>query len=167
GKDHSIFVHGDGFLNLTRWWTLYSSLTYVLTSQQLKAGAPYDTFGYIRLVISTTFLLPKDFSITLNCFYNSKMKIGNIHVYPILNIDPTIQKRFGKHWLLSLGLENTLQRQSRIRTVYEGYSNIGRTKNYLNAKVSLTYNFNSGKTFRSRRIENSSDNYRLTKDGTL
>lgn len=167
GKDHSIFVHGDGFLNLTRWWTLYSSLTYVLTSQQLKAGAPYDTFGYIQSVISTTFLLPKDFSITLNCFYNSKMKIGNIHVYPILNIDPTIQKRFGKHWLLSLGLENTLQRQSRICTVYEGYSNIGRTKNYLNAKVSLTYNFNSGKTFLSRRIENSSDSYRLTKDGTL
>ncbi len=164
GKDRNMFIHGDGFLRLKKWWTLYSSLTYVLTSQQLEANCPYDTFGYVQLVASTTFLLPEDFSITLNCFYNSKMKIGNITIYPILNLNPTIQKRFGKHWALSLSVEDMLQRKNRIRTTSADYDLLTLSKNYLTAHLSLTYNFNSGKTFRSPRIEKNTDNSRLTKE---
>lgn len=162
GKDRNMFIHGDGFLRLTKWWTLYSSLTYVLTSQQLEANRSYDTFGYVRLVESVTFLLPEDFSLTVNCFYTSKMKIGNITVYPILNLDPTIQKRFGKRWILSLNFENLLQRKNRIRTTSAGYDRLTQSKNYLAAKLALTYNFNSGKTFRSPRIEKNADTSRLT-----
>ncbi|MDE5795784.1 MAG: TonB-dependent receptor [Muribaculaceae bacterium] len=164
GKDRNMFIHGDGFLRLTKWWTLYSSLTYVLTSQQLEANHSYDTFGYVRLVVSTTFLLPEDFSITANCFYNSKMRIGNITIYPILNLNPTIQKRFGKRWTLSLSFEDLLQRKNKIRTTSSGYDRLTRSKNYLTAKLALTYNFNSGKTFRSPRIEKNADTSRLTKE---
>lgn len=164
GKDRNLFIHGDGFINITKWWNLYSSLTYMLTSQKLSADTGFDTFGYIQLVASTTFLLPKDFNITMSCFYNSRMRIGNITVYPILNLNPTIQKRFGQHWAVSLGLENMLQRTSKYRTSSSGYDRLTYTKTYLNFKVGVTYNFNSGKGFRRQRIENNSDNSRLSKE---
>ncbi len=117
GKDKSGFIHGDGFINITKWWNLYASLTYVITSQKIDINSGFETFGYLQTVGSTTFILPHSFNIILNGFYLTKMKIGNITVYPILNINPTIQKRFGKHWSISFGFENLLQRKGKIRAV--------------------------------------------------
>ncbi len=164
GKDHNIFVHGDGFINLTKWWNLYSSLTYVITSQKLTDAGKFETFGYLRLVASTTFSLPKDFSITMSCFYNTGMKIGNITVSPILNITPTLQKQFGKHWSLSLRIEDMLQRTSRIRTESSGYDRMSQTKIHVSAVLGVTYKFSSGKKFRSQRIEKNTDNSRFSKE---
>lgn len=164
GKDRSGFIHGDGFINITKWWNLYASLTYAVTSQQLDMDSGFDTFGYLQAVASTTFILPHSFNITLNGFYQTKMKVGNITVYPILNINPTIQKRFGKHWSLSLGLENLLQRKGKIRAVSSGYDRLTCTKQYMAVKLGVTYNFNSGKGFRTQRIEKNNDGSRLQKE---
>lgn len=124
GKDRNIFIHGDGFINITKWWNLYSSLTYMITSQKLTDTGSFDTFGYLQLVASTTFTLPRNFNLTMSCFYNSKMKIGNITVFPILNLNPTLQKQFGQHWTVSVGVENMLQRKSKIRTESSGYNRL-------------------------------------------
>lgn len=164
GKDRNAFIHADGFLNITKWWNLYSSVTYVVSSQKREENGGFDTFSYIQLVASTTFLLPKGFDMALSCFYNSKMKVGNISVYPILNLNPTIQKRFGRNWSASVGLENMLQRKGKIRTSSAGYDRTTYTKNYMAVKVGVTYSFNSGKDFRSERIENNSDSSRLSKE---
>ena len=164
GKDRNMFIHGDGFLNITEWWNLYSSLTYIMTSQKLSETGSFDTFRYIQLVASTTFLLPKGFNLTMNCFYNSKMKIGNITVFPILNLNPTIQKQFGKHWSVSLSVEDMLQKTSKLRTESSGYDRLSYTKNYVTAKIGVTYKFNSGNGFRTPRIEKNTDNSRFTQD---
>ena len=162
GKDRNIFIHGDGFINITKWWNLYSSLTYMITSQKLSNKDSFDTFGYLQLVASTTFLLPKDFNLTMSCFYNSKMKIGNITVFPILNLNPTLQKQFGKHWAVSVGIENMMQRKSKIRTESSGYNRFTSSKTYMTAKIGVTYKFNSGKGFRAPRIEKNTDNSRFS-----
>lgn len=164
GKDRNIFIHGDGFINITKWWNLYSSLTYMITSQKLSDKDSFDTFGYLQLVASTTFLLPKGFNLTMSCFYNSKMKIGNITVFPILNLNPTLQKQFGKHWSVSVGLENMMQRKSKIRTESSGYNRFTFTKTYMSAKIGVTYKFNSGKGFSSPNIEKNTDNSRFSKE---
>ncbi|MDE6009639.1 MAG: outer membrane beta-barrel family protein, partial [Muribaculaceae bacterium] len=164
GKDRNLFLHAGGSVNIAKWWNLYSSLTYVLSSQKLRDGEPYDTFGYLRFVASTTFSLPAGYSLTLNCFYNTKMKIGNITIYPIFNLNPTLQKRFGKHWSVSLGLEDMLQRKGQTRAITSEFNRLSYTKNYVTAKLGITYTFNSGKTFRSPRIEKGIDNSRLSKE---
>lgn len=164
GKDRNAFIHGDGFINITKWWNLYSSLTYMITSQKLSDNGSFDTFSYLQLVASTTFLLPKGFNLTMSCFYNSKMKIGNITVFPILNLNPTLQKQFGKHWSVSLGVENMLQRKSKIRTESSGYNRLTYSKTYVTAKICVTYKFNSGKKFRAPRIEKNTDNSRFSKE---
>ncbi len=162
GRDRNVFIHGDGFINVTKWWNLYSSLTYMLTSQKLSENESFDTFGYLQLVGNSTFLLPEGFNLSMSCFYNSKMKIGNITVFPILNLNPTLQKQFGKHWSVSLGVENMLQRKSKIRTESSGYNRLTYTKSYMTAKIGVTYKFNSGKGFRAQRIEKNTDNSRFS-----
>ena len=164
GKDRNIFIHGDGFINITKWWNLYSSLTYMITSQKLTDTGLFDTFGYLQFVASTTFTLPRNFNLTMSCFYNSKMKIGNITVFPILNLNPTLHKQFGKHWSISLGVENMLQRKSKIRTESSGYDRLTYTKSYIMAKIGITYKFNSGKGFRAPKIEKNTDNSRFSKE---
>lgn len=164
GKDRNIFIHGDGFINITRWWNLYSSLTYMITSQKISDKDAFDTFGYLQLVASTTFLLPKGFNLSMSCFYNSKMKIGNITVFPILNLNPTLQKQFGKHWSVSVGVENILRQKSKIRTESSGYNRFTSTKSHMTAKIGVTYKFNSGKGFRAPRIEKNTDNSRFSKE---
>lgn len=164
GKDRNIFIHGDGFINITKWWNLYSSLTYMITSQKLTDTGLFDTFGYLQFVASTTFTLPRNFNLTMSCFYNSKMKIGNITVFPILNLNPTLQKQFGQHWSVSLGVDNMLQRKSKIRTESSGYDRLTYTKSYITAKIGITYKFNSGKGFRAPRIEKNTDNSRFSKE---
>lgn len=164
GKDRNIFVHGDGFINITKWWNLYASLTYMVTSQKLTDVGSFDTFGYLQLVASTTFMLPRNFNLTMSCFYNSKMKIGNITVFPILNLNPMFQKQFGQHWTVSAGVENILQRKSKIRTESSGYNRLTYSKTYVTAKIGVTYKFNSGKRFRAPRIEKNTDNSRFSKE---
>lgn len=164
GKDRSGFIHGDGFINVTKWWNLYASLTYAVSSQKIDMNSDFDTFGYLQVVASTSFILPHSFNISLNGYYQTKMKVGNITVYPILNINPSIQKRFGKHWSLSLGLENLLQRKGKIRAVSSGYDRLTSTKQYVAIKLGVTYNFNSGKGFRAPRIEKNNDGSRLQKE---
>lgn len=164
GKDRNIFIHGDGFINITKWWNLYSSLTYMITSQKLTDTGSFDTFGYLQLVASTTFTLPRNFNLTMSCFYNSKMKIGNITVFPILNINPMLQKQFGQHWSVSVGVENMLQRKSKIRTESSGYNRLTYSKTYITVKIGVTYKFNSGKKFRAPRIEKNTDNSRFSKE---
>ena len=138
--------------------------TYVMTSQKLTDTGPFDTFGYLQLVGSTTFMLPKGFNLSMSCFYNSGMKIGNITVFPILNLNPTLQKQLGTHWSLSIGFENMLQRISKIRTESSGYDRLSYTKTYITAKIGVTYKFNSGKRFRAPRIEKNTDNSRFSRE---
>lgn len=164
GKDRNIFVHGDGFINITKWWNLYASLTYMVTSQKLTDAGSFDTFSYLQLVTSTTFTLPRNFNLTMSCFYNSKMKIGNITVFPILNLNPTLQKQFGQHWTVSVGVENMLQRKGKIRTESSGYNRLTYSKTYVTAKIGVTYKFNSGKRFMAPRIEKNTDNSRFSKE---
>lgn len=163
GCDRNLFIHGDGGISVTKWWNLYASATYMITSQQIENDSAFDTFGYLQLFTSSTILLPKGFNISLNCFYNTKMKIGNITVFPILNLEPTIQKQFDK-WSISLSAENILQRNGKIRTFSSGYDRLTYTKSHLAIKLGITYNFNSGKVFKSQRIESNTDNSRFSKE---
>lgn len=164
GITHNGFIHGDGFIQLRNWWSIYASATYLIENQKMAEDAKPETNHYVQIVGSTTFRLPKGYNFTINCFYNSPMTIGNIKVFPIFNLNPTIQKSFGKHWSLSLGAENLLQRTGKIKTKSSGYERLTFTKNYATIRLGVTYTFNSGKAFQTPRIENNSDNSRLSKE---
>lgn len=162
GDEHSGFIHADGFISITRWLNFYGSLTWAMTSQLLDTGR--DTFGYLQAVASATITLPYGFSFQINGFFQSKMKIGNITVYPLVNINPTLQKRLGKTWTVSLSGENLLGRQSKIRANSGGIDRLTSTTPPAAGRLSVTYNFSTGKRFRAPKIERNTDNSRLADD---
>lgn len=162
GDERGGFIHADGFAGITRWFNIYGSLTWAMTSQLLDTGR--DTFGYLQAVASATFTLPYGFSFQLNCFFQSKMRIGNITVYPLVNINPTLQKRLGKEWTVSLSGENLLRRRSQVRTNSGGIDRLTSTTPPAAARLSVTYNFSTGKRFRAPKIERNADNSRFAND---
>lgn len=164
GEIHSGFIHADGFIRPVGWLSLYAGATYVVERQRLGDESASETNGYVQVVGSVSFILPRGFNLSLNCFYNSPMTIGNIKVYPILNLNPTIQKRLGRHWSISLGVENLLRRTSGIRTRSAGYDRLTSTRNSLSVKLGISYDFNSGKRFNSHKIEKNTDPSRLSKE---
>lgn len=164
GREHGLFIHSDGNLNITRWWNLYASLTYMFVSRESVSAGNSDTFGYIQAVAATSFTLPAGFNLSLNCFYNSRMKIGNITVYPILNLDPTLRKQFGPHWTVTLSAENLLCREGKIRIHSSGYDRLSHTPQHPAFRLSATYTFRSGKAPRRQSIERTLDPTRLTKE---
>ena len=161
--DRNMFIHGDGRMSLTKWWSLYAGATYIRTWRKFS-DMDSDRFGYVRLVTSTTFMFPRDWNLTVNVFYNTTMKIGNITVYPLLNVNPTIQKRFGRHWVISAGVEDMLQRRSRLRIRSTDFNRLNYTKLYAVARITATYTFSAGNPFRSQRVEKSTDDSRLARD---
>ena len=164
GREHNLFIHGDGFIKITRWWNMYASLTYMHTSRDAVPGGNTDSFGYLQAVASATFTLPAGFALSLNCFYNSRMQIGNITVYPILNLDPTLRKQFGPNWTVTLSAENLLCREGKIRIHSSGYDRLSHTPQHPAFRLSATFSFNSGKAARRQTIERNLDSSRLSKE---
>lgn len=163
GKERQAYIHADGFINITKWWNLYASATYSIMSQKLSDSDPFDTFGYLQIIGSTSFTLPWDVNLSVSCFYNTKRKQGNLTFYPMLFVTPRIEKQFGKHWVVTIGAEDMLQRISRFKNSSNGYDVVSHSKSHIAINLGVTYNFSTGKGFNSRNIENNSDNSRLSK----
>lgn len=161
GKERQAYMHADGFLNLTRWWSLYASATYCLVSQKIADSDPFDTFGFLQIIGSTSFTLPCNFNLSVSCFYNTKRKQGNLTIYPMLSVTPRIEKRLGKQWAISLGAENMLQRVSRVQNSSNGYDVVSHSKSHIAINLGVTYKFNSGKRFNTPKIEKNADVSRL------
>lgn len=164
GKERQAYMHADGFLNLTRWWNLYASATYCLVLQKIADSAPFDTFGFLQIIGSTSFTLPYDFNLSVSCFYNTKRKQGNLTIYPMLSVTPRIEKQLGKRWAISLGAENMLQRVSRVQNYSNGYDVVSHSKSHIAINLGVTYKFNSGKRFNSPKIEKNADISGLAKE---
>lgn len=161
GEAENFFIHADGNTNLTQRWNLYVNATYVINSQ--KGNAESSTFdaSYAQVMASTTYSFPSRWYFTVNCFYMSKMRTGNIQVYPTLNVSPSVSKQFGSKWNASLSVENLLQRKSKVRAISASYDRLRSTKSYAAMTLTISYNFSSGKQFRKPRMENNIDSSRF------
>ena len=164
GKERQAYLHADGFINLTNWWNIYASATYSLVSQKLADSDPFDTFGFIQIIGSTSFSLPWDINLSVSCFYNTKRKQGNLTLYPMLFFTPRIERKFGKQWTVSLGAEDILQRVSRFKNSSNGYDVVSHSKSHFAVNIGITFNFNAGKGFKLKNIESNSDNSRFFKN---
>ncbi len=164
GHDNSFFIHGDGRLSPTQWWNFFVSATYVLNSKKDDNETSYSSHSYVQLMGSTTFNLPSEFFIMIDAFYQSKIQIGNITLYPNFSITPTIKKIWNRKWTLAFSVENILQRDYKIRAESSGYDRLRSSKSYTAFKLTAVYNFNIGKGFRTKRAESNIDNSRLSKE---
>lgn len=83
---------------LAKWWTLAPNLNInynkYLASSSTIGGALHDGKVAWNLNVTSTFTLPKEYTIELNGFYNSSAVYGYLHADPQYSISGGIQKSF-------------------------------------------------------------------------
>ncbi len=143
-------------LQIARWWSVNLNATYLRRGERTDVGAPerHRDFGFAGL--STAFTLPAGFGIDLSYRYQSPMEFGNCRVGAMHFSRAGLKKRFGERFTASLSVENPVECLQRIGARGEGFVrsvDIRQEWNSRSYRLSLSYNFRTGKVFRSRSVE--------------
>lgn len=162
GTAKNLFIHADGNTAITSNWSIYANATYVWNFQKGNSEGSTFNSSYLQLLASTTYSFPKQLNVTANCFYMSKMRTGNLHVYPSVRLSASVSKCFGDRWNLFLNVDNLLQQKSKVRAFSSNYDRLRSTKSYATITLNVSYAFSSGKQFRKPRMEYNIDGSRFS-----
>ncbi|MFI3239286.1 MAG: outer membrane beta-barrel family protein [Bacteroidales bacterium] len=150
-------------IQFTPWWSMNANLTYMLHSEQMDSDEDITYSNMFYANCSMNFTLPKDFYIELKSYANSAINITNVSISPFYCVDINIKKTFAdKKWTASLGSSNLIASERDFASITDEYSTKMISKNRMGIKASITYNFNSGKKFSSRKVEGDADDSRLS-----
>lgn len=163
GKVKNFFIHADGNTSITSNWSIYANATYIWNFQKGNSKSSAFNSSYLQLTASTTYSFPNQLNVTANCFYLSKMRTGNLQVYPSVKTTISVSKRFGNKWNLSLNINDILRQTSKVRAISSNYDRVRSTKSYTSFTLNASYTFSSGKQFGKPRMENIIDMGRFSK----
>lgn len=148
----------------TKWWSLNTNLMYMYLSDRMTAEAPLQHSNLVMVNVNTIFNLPLDFYLTASYMYQSKARFGNMELQPLSFLNASLKKTFDdRRWTVAFNANNLLNASFDFTTRTDGYRNATKMRNPSSFVLSVTYNFNSGKMFQTKRIENNADESRLQK----
>ncbi|MBR7115068.1 MAG: TonB-dependent receptor family protein, partial [Alistipes sp.] len=149
---------------VTKWWDWNTSLTGLLVEQRIDADSPIERNPVAQLQSTMTFKLPKKFYVDV--FYNGMtgIKVSNIELKANQNMSITLKKQIKDSWTLQCGFENVLRSRQHILTEGDGFrremETFGQGQEF-NVRFAVTWNFKSGKQFRSKSVERGADTSRM------
>lgn len=149
---------------VTKWWDWNTSLTGLLVEQRIDADSPIERNPVAQLQSTMTFKLPKKFYVDV--FYNGMtgMKVSNIELKANQNMSITLKKQIKDSWTLQCGFENVIRSRQHILTEGDGFrremETFGQGQEF-NVRFAVTWNFQSGKQFRSKSVERGADTSRM------
>lgn len=143
---------------VTKWWKTNNTLQY----RYDEIHSPNFTIKKPIYYLQTAqdFTISKTWSANLNAFYLSNVIEGNIFVSHVSKVDVGIQKKL---------MDGRLQVRAGITDIFRGRNitaDIKYNENIVHItqkrqsrmfQLSLTYNFKSGKSFKAKKIESSSE----------
>lgn len=143
-------------LQLAEWWTLNLNATYVRQGQRVERNSPENYYDFYFAGASTTFTLPAKFYIDLSYRYQSRMVVSNCWVEAMHFTDAGIKKRFGDKFTVAFTVRNPVECMQHIGARGQGF--VRRVDTFQNwnsrsYRLSLTYNFKTGKAFRRKNVE--------------
>jgi hypothetical protein len=151
-------------VKVTRWWN--SQLNLSANWNKLRAfikeeGVEFSQF-YFGINGAETFTLPKQFSIELSGFYQSKFLFGGSLVQPLGQLNGAIQKKFKEgNQTLTFGVDNMLNTM-KINANFSAPDQNIQTKVYLQFsyplyKITWTQNFGNKALKDKRRRSTASE----------
>lgn len=152
----SWYLSANAPLQLTKWWTLNLSATYIRQGQRTDRNAPEAHYDFFYTNASTTFTLPAKFWIDLSYHYQNRWVLGNCWVEPMHFTDASVKKRFADKFTVAFSVRNPIEQVQRIGARGEGFVRrveVGQQWNSRSFRLSLTYNFKTGKAFRRKSVE--------------
>ncbi|MDE5623226.1 MAG: outer membrane beta-barrel family protein, partial [Alistipes sp.] len=94
--------------------------------------------------------------IDLSYRYQSRQTVGNCWVDAMHFTDASVKKRFGDKFTVAFSVRNPIEQTQHIGARGEGFVrmvDVAQNWSSRSYRLSLTYNFKTGKAFRSKSVE--------------
>ena len=145
---------------ITKWWSANLNFTGMYMGQRIYEGEAVRRNFMCVANAQTSFTLPKNFFIELDGMYLHGAQAGNTKIGDMYNLNLTLKKRmFDNKLTIALGAQNIVTSKQRIFIEEETFTRVmtaDQPWNRVSAKLSISYNFNAGKSFRAKSVESGS-----------
>ena len=149
---------------LTKWWDWNTNLTGGIIEQRLDATAPKTNKPFAQWYTAMTFKLPKKFFVDANYSGQTGVEVSNLKTSASHSLDVNIKKLIKDSWILQIGLQKLVRQRNNFISSNEDFTRevdvFGQGQDF-NVRFSVTWNFKSGKQFRSKSVERGADTSRM------
>ncbi len=149
---------------LTKWWDWNTNLTGGIIEQRLDATAPKTNKPFAQLYTTMTFKLPKKFFVDANYSGQTGVEVSNLKTSASHSLDVNVKKLIKDSWILQIGLQNLVRQRNNFISSNEDFTRevdvFGQYQDFY-VRFGVTWNFKSGKQFRSKSVERGADTSRM------
>ena len=151
-------------ITLTKWWDWNTNLTGGILEQRLDATAPKTNTPIAQLFTTMTFKLPKKFFVDANYSGRTGGEVSNLKTSASHSLDVNFKKLIKDSWILQIGLQKLVRQRNNLISSNEDFTRevdvFGQYQDFY-VRFGVTWNFKSGKQFRSKSVERGADTSRM------
>ena len=143
-------------LRVARWWQMQNDITVRYESLSAQGYAIKEPIYEFKT--TQEFNLPKSFMISVSAFYFSKDISGSFLSKNLAQIDVGVQKKFFHNKLIAKAAANDIFGLRKLNAIgyYDGGTMVFKSnRQWQTFNLSLIYNFNLGKVFKTHTLERS------------
>lgn len=149
---------------LTDWWNWQNNITLVRNGDKLNNESPQEFHNLLMYNTNSTFTLPRKFYLDFSYSYTSKVQMSNFSIAPNQRVTIRLKKKFfGDKLTASIGVKNLFNKQTNLNVKTEFYERLYKMNNGWQKpsfECRLSYSFQTGKSFKSRKIESGAEDER-------
>ena len=147
-------------VQITKWWAANLNTTGMYMGQRIYADEPLRRNFMMFANAQMSFTLPRNYFIEISGMYGHGIVAGNTEMSDMYNADIMVKKRlFDNKLTISAGIQNVITNSQRItikEATFERIMKVDQPWQQPAIKVQISYNFNSGKSFRAKSVESGS-----------
>lgn len=150
--------------NVTKWWDWNTNITGLISKQRITEDSPFEVNKLAQWNSNMTFKLPKKFFIDVYYQGMTSAKVSNIRMKGNHSMTFNIKKQIKDSWTLQCGLQNVIRSRQAMTFEGDGFNRFMETWGQgqdFNVRLGVTWNFKSGKQFRTKSVEQGADTSRM------
>ena len=150
--------------NVTKWWDWNTNITGLISKQRITEDSEFEVNKVAQWNSNMTFKLPKKFFIDVYYLGATSAKVSNIRVNSYHTMTLDIKKQIKDSWTLQCGLQNIVRARQAMTFEGDGFNRFMETWGQgqdFNVRLGVTWNFKSGKQFRTKSVEQGADTSRM------
>ena len=151
-------------ITLAKWWDWNTNLTGGILEQRLDATAPKTNKPFAQWYTAMTFKLPKKFFVDVDYSGMTGLEISNLEISANHSLNMNVKKLIKDSWILQIGLHNLVRQRNNLISGDENFTRevdvFGQYQDFY-VRFGVTWNFKSGKQFRTRSVEKGDDASRM------
>ena len=150
--------------NVTKWWDWNTNITGLISKQRITEDSEFEVNEVAQWNSNMTFKLPKKFFIDVYYQGTTSAKLSNIRMKGNHSMTFNIKKQIKDSWTLQCGLQNVIRTRQALTFEGDGFNRFLETWGQgqdFNVRLGVTWNFKSGKQFRTKSVEQGADTSRM------